>query len=393
MSLSKEIWHWAFYDFANSSYILIYQSFLLPIFFSTILLQHGYTLSSWGWANGISTLIGVILAIIIGYFADRYNRFYPFMVSIIITFVGMIAVALSVQYFVNYLYTLFIATNSFFILSLALSDSILPYVASKKDSYHFGGFAWGFGYIGGIISLIIVLGLQKVTYDYSPWVFLSVAIFYLIFSIYALLGLKKVPLNEPVVSEVTSPLSKSRKGMLFLGYWLISECITVILLFFSIFGSQELHLSTAMLGAFLLLVQVIAFPATWYGGYLTKRFHPLSLLGVSIVCWGVTIGLLISQPSIWLLVLATIFAGLAVGNSQSFLRSQYSTLINKSESGLQFGMYSLVSEAAVFIGPILYGYASDSLHSQRIPLMILFLLMVIGYGLVRYVIKKTHIPL
>jgi len=220
-----------------------------------------------------------------------------------------------------------------------------------------------------------------------------VAIFYLIFSIYALLGLKKVPLNEPVVSEVTSPLSKSRKGMLFLGYWLISECITVILLFFSIFGSQELHLSTAMLGAFLLLVQVIAFPATWYGGYLTKRFHPLSLLGVSIVCWGVTIGLLISQPSIWLLVLATIFAGLAVGNSQSFLRSQYSTLINKSESGLQFGMYSLVSEAAVFIGPILYGYASDSLHSQRIPLMILFLLMVIGYGLVRYVIKKTHIPL
>jgi len=389
MSLPKSVWRWAFYDFANSSYILVYPAFLLPVFFSTVLVKHGFSLALWGWTNGLSTVIGVAIAVLVGYVADRRGRFRAFMWSIILAFVGMVAVSFSVRYFVDYLYIIFIATNALFILTLSLSDSILPYVSSNDDSYYHGGFAWGFGYIGGVISLVIVLVLQKFTGDYSPLVFLSVALFYIIFSAYSLRGLKDVSLNEPVPQEASQPLTRRQKGLLLAGYWLISECITVVILFFSIFGTQELKLSLPVMGAFLLLVQLVAFPATWYGGHLTKRYHPLSLLGITILFWGVTIFVLASHPSIVALVIATIFGGLALGNSQSFLRSQYATVIHRGESGFQFGIYSIVSEAAVFIGPIIYGYASDYLHSQRLPLMFLFFLMAAGYVLVRLVMKKA----
>jgi UMF1 family MFS transporter len=392
MSLPRSVRSWAFYDFANSSYVLIYSSFLLPVFFTTVLAGRGLTLSSWGWANGISTLLGVIGAVIVGYFADHHSRLSVFRKSVIAAFVGMVAVALAVQYFVDYLYIIFIATNALFILSVSLSDSILPYLGTtSKDPYHYGGFAWGFGYIGGVASLIIVLILQRFTSEYSSLVFLSVAIFYLVFSFYSLRGLKNVALNEPPAQDAQSLITKSQKIILFLGYWLISECITVVILFFSIFANRELKLSSAVIGVFLLVVQLVAFPATWYGGYLSKRYNPLSLLGLTIIFWGATIGLLVSHPSIWTMIAVTILGGFAVGNSQSYLRSQYATLINRSESGFQFGIYAIVSEAAVFIGPIMYGYASDHLHSQRVPLMGLFVLMVLGYALVRLVVGRVKI--
>jgi MFS-type transporter involved in bile tolerance (Atg22 family) len=75
---------WAYYDFANSSYVLIFQSFLLPVFFVTILQNNfGYSNFSWGLANGISTFLGVILAIFGGQYADKNERIKVFKSMII----------------------------------------------------------------------------------------------------------------------------------------------------------------------------------------------------------------------------------------------------------------------------------------------------------------------
>ena len=388
MRIPKSLWSWAFYDFANSAYVLIYSSFLLPVFFSTVLLSQGYSLHSWGFANGISTVMGVLLSIVVGRHADVHSRYRAFTWSIIASFAGMIAVSVSVQYIPAYLFTAYIIANSVFILSLSLSDSILPYVADRAASYDFSGFAWGFGYLGGIASLLIVIPLQRLTGEYSFAVFSSVAVFYAIFSAYALRGLRTVPLNEKPKPQAPSLLTPKEKIILLFGYWLISECVTVILLFYSIFLSQELGLSNGAIGILLLIVQLIAFPATWYGGVLAKGSLSLTMLGLTILCWGLAIALLVLHTGWFGLAGITILGGLAVGNSQSILRAQYATLIDRSESGYQFGMYAIISEGAVFIGPILYAYASEYLHSQKIPLIALFFLMVLGYLIIVRLMKR-----
>jgi UMF1 family MFS transporter len=389
MSLPSAVKRWAFYDFANSSYVLIFQSFLLPVYFSTILVQHGYSLSTWGLANGISTFVGVLLSVVVGNYADKHNRIVAFKWTVAGSFLGMCVLSFAVKFFPGYVFHLYVLTNTLFIVTLSLSDSILPYLASEEEAFRYSGFAWGFGYLGGIASMIVVVILQRVSGDYSPLAFFSVAVFYIIFSIYAMAGLKNLPLNQPQVSDRTVlRISKGHKVILLIGYWLISECITVIILFYSIYAATELGLSTFVIGVTLLLVQLIGFFATWGGGWLTTRHNSLLLLGITILFWGVVIALLYFNLGMPGLVLIVIFTGLVIGNSQSYLRAQYSTLIDKSESGFQFGIYSFISQAAVFIGPVIYGFASDRLKSQRIPLLALFVFMLIGYVLVRIIIHQ-----
>ncbi|MEK7672669.1 MAG: MFS transporter [Patescibacteria group bacterium] len=392
MNLPKSVRSWAFYDFANSSYVVVYAAFLLPIFFSTVLIQNGYSLGSWGLANGIATVLGVVLAMLIGKYADKTDRLKTLKWSIGLAFLGMASVAIAVEYAVNLVFGLLIITQAIFILTLSLSDSILPHVSKKEDAYEYSGFAWGMGYLGGIAALIAAIIFQKLTgSDYHPSVFLSTAIFYLIFSVYAVRGLKNTPLNEKPLVEEQTKISKKQRFLLLLGYWFISEGITVIMLFITVYLSQELHFSNAKIGVLLLLFQIIGFPATWLGGKLAKKFNIIYLIGLTILFWGITILTLIFNSGMISLAFTILFGALGIGNSQSYLRAYYSNITAKSESGFQFGIYSIVSQASVFVGPIIYGYASDALNSQKIPLAILFGTMVFGYLLIYWTDKSANV--
>ena len=66
-----------------------------------------------------------------------------------------------------------------------------------------------------------------------------------------------------------------------------------------------------------------------------------------------------------------------MGNSQSYLRAQYSNSIERYEFGLQFGFYFSISKTVVFVGSIFYGVASDYLKSQKIPLLFILVSRVI----------------
>lgn len=392
MAIPRTIWRWAFYDFANSSYVLVYAALLLPVFFVNTFPEQGNVLGAWGLANAIATLFGVITAVIIGKYSDQHSKFDALKWSVLVSFVGMVLVAGAVRYQPTWVYILFILTQAAFIVSLSLSDSILPHVASKEDAYEYSGFAWGFGYVGGIAALLVAIVLQKILHaELHPLVFLSTAFFYIIFSIHALRGLRSVPLNEPAPVKSAVSLSKTQRTLLLLGYWFISEGITVILLFITIFLAKERGYSTATIGGIILLVQMIAFPATWYGGRLAKRFSTLLLLGLSMLCWGLTILFLLSNVGVVSVIGMIVTGALAVGNSQSYLRAQYATLIDRSESGFQFGIYSIVSQAAVFVGPIAYGFASDYFGSQKIPLVILYGTMMVGYALIWVMVRRGRV--
>lgn len=395
MPLPKAVKRWAFYPFANHSYLVVYVSFILPIFFSTVLLAKGYSLSAWGLANGISTIVGVCIAVIIGRYSDVHGKLRSFNWSIFITAFFMFVLAFSAVYFVQGLYMLFIVTNSLFIWSLALSDSILPHISDKETAYEYGGYSWGFGYAGGIASLILVLVLQYFTGQYSLAVFISVPIFYIVFSVYCLAGLKNVPLDVGHESDRgdTIVIANRSKFILLIGFWLISECITVISLFASTYLSDELHFTLMQVGLAFLVVELIAFPATWYGGKLVKKYGSLRLLGLTVLMWGISIMTMVFfHVNMFGLTFVLILISLAYGNSQSYLRSQYATVTPKGKSGFEFGLYAIVSEAAVFIGPIAYGYASDKLHSQEYPLIALFMLMIVGYIFVWKVMRKFDRP-
>ncbi len=389
---NKNIKHWAFYDFANSSYVLIFQSFLIPLLFSKLLIDQGYDKLSWGLANGLSTLLGVILSIIIGRFADIKDRLNTFKYIVFITFVFIMLFSISISCFPKITFHLFIITNSLFITSIALSDSLLAFLSADKTKNEYSGSAWGFGYLGGIICLIFVMGLQKVTSEFSPFVFAFVGVFYLIFSIYALKGLQTdnshVSFNTNEEKSIESKVGKSDLFKLLIGYWLIAEAITVYILFYSYYANEEVKMSTMEVSISLIIVQFVAIFSTWYGGKLADRYSSIKLLGYSIIIWFLIVTLMVFFPFKVVILLVVLLTGLVIGNSQSFLRAQFSSLVDKNRAGQQFGLYAVATQASVIVGPILHGYLSDKFNSQKIPLFILCLTMVVGFIIIRQVSKK-----
>jgi MFS transporter, UMF1 family len=384
---------WAYYDFANSSYVLIFQSFLLPVFFVTILQNNfGYSNFSWGLANGISTFLGVILAIFGGQYADKNERIKVFKSLIIYTFLSIVVFSFSIAYAPAFCFYLFILSNTFFIATIAMSDSLLKFVSNDNNLNEYSGFAWGWGYIGGILCLIIVMALQKFTGEFSLPVFLSVALFYFIFSFKAIRGIsnnsEKIEFNPQTSTENLIIIPFSLKLLLLIGYWLISESITVIILFYSIYASQELKLSTQTIGVTLLCVQLIGFFSTWYGGKLADKKGTTKILGFSILIWITIITLLITTNSYISLTIIVILTGLVIGNSQSLLRAQFTSFVEKYNIGFNFGLFALSTQAAVIIGPLLHGFLSDKFGSQKKPMILLIVFLIAGFGIVSIISKR-----
>ena len=382
MNKNSIVRSWAYYDFANSSYILSYGAFLLPAYFATVLINFGYPLAAWGTANAIATLLGIILALWWGKVSDKYGKYRLLKWTIILSSLGMISLGFATSFSEALVAPLFVITQAIFIASLSLSDSVLPHISQGKESYRYSGFAWGFGYVGGILSLLIVLILQKQSSEFSLPVFLSVSLFYAFFSGLALKGLKFFNALPSSHEEAVSLTRKQKTRFLF-GFWLISECITVFILFFSLYCSKELGLTSMQIGYMLFLIQLVALPATIIGGRLAARGKMAAIFTSSMACMIVAFVLLLLPPSTPLVILIPVLGGLAIGNSQSILRAHYARVVKPESSGKEFGFYSFVSQAAVIIGPILYGWSSDSLDSQKIPLIVLTALMLIGFLVVR----------
>jgi len=388
----KLLMSWAFYDFSNSSYVLIFQSFLLPVYFATVLQdQYGLSKFSWGLANGVSTLLGLMLAFLGGTYSDKNERLKVFKIFVFITFIFIVLFSLSVSSFPLASYYLFIVANSFFIATIALSDSLLKFISPVDKLNEYSGFAWGWGYIGGIVCLIMVMITQYLTSDFDFLVFLGVGFYYMLFSFIAIRGLslngKTIDFNPPK-SESRLVLSISEKLLLLFGYWLIAESITIIILFYAIYASEELGLTTQIIGVTLLGVQFVGFFSTWYGGKLADKFGTTKLLGASIFIWIVVILLLVNTNDYVSLSVIVILTGLVIGNSQSYLRAQYTSIVEKHNIGFQFGFFALATQAAVIIGPIIYGYASDKLNSQKAPMLILILCLVLGFSIIHLLGKR-----
>ncbi len=390
---NKLLRSWAFYDFSNSSYVLIFQSFLLPVFFATVLQNElNFSKLNWGIANGISTFLGLILAILGGTYSDKLERLKVFKWFILLTFSFIVLFSLSINSFIGLSFYLYILCNAFFITSISLSDSLLKFISPQNNINEYSGFAWGWGYIGGIICLLIVMLVQSYTSEFSVYSFLTVAIFYFVFSIISLNGIKKYSSNinfnpHTKKKDKAHSLTLNQKIYLLLGYWLISESITVIILFYSIYAKEELALTTQIIGVTLLVVQLIGFFATWYGGKLADKYGTIKILGYSILIWVVVIFLLIFATNTYGLIGIVILTGFVIGNSQSLLRSQYSSLIEKHDVGFQFSLFAISTQTAVIIGPILHGYLSDIMGSQKIPLFILMIFLLIGFCLIAFVQK------
>ena len=414
--LNKPILSWALYDWANSAFATTVVAGFFPVFYN-ILSADLSTRDAQFWFNmtlaGGSILIA-IAAPVLGAIADSGGKRKKFLATFtmlgVLMSAGLAWVGAGMWWVGLLIYGLgqigFSGANIFY-------DAMLPDLSSEEDFDLVSGYGYALGYAGGgflfLVNVLMVtqpqwFGLADAGAALSLS-FISVAIWWAIFTVPLLLVLKESPSKSHATFTQNirhgfqqlrltyRELRQLKVALLFLvAYWLYIDGVNTIYKMALFFADRVLDLPQESLISALLLTQFVSFPAALFFGWLGKRIGPKT---------GILIGLLVYTLAVvyawrWLdsaadFYILAIAIGLVQGGVQSLSRSLFARLIPQSKTTEFFGFFNTVGKFATILGPLMMLavpllFAGSEERDSILVLIILF--AVGGYMLLKVNVKS-----
>ena len=408
--LTNEAWRWAFYDWANSAFATTVMAGFFPIFFKSYWaaeLQDTESTFIIGSANSIVGLLIAISAPIMGALADAGNS----KKKLLVTFATIGIIATGYLFFIpesswRFAITFYAIGVIGFSGGNIFYDSLLVSVAKEDERNRVSSLGFSLGYLGGgLLFLLNVLmfsfpnafGLNS-QIEAVLWSFLSVAIWWTIFSIPLVAGVKEPGVNEKSKSllqtskdafkslrQTSQSISQYRSAVIFLlAYFLYMDGVDTIIRMSTSYGS-DIGLSAQSMISALLLTQFIGFPATLvFGRYSDKFGHKQTLSFAIVVYIGVVLFSSQMDTAIEFFIMASVI-GLVQGGVQAISRSYFSSLIPADKAAEFFGFYNFIGKSSVFIGPFMVSGIALITNSPSAGILSLLLLFIPGLILLRKV--------
>ena len=256
--------------------------------------------------------------------------------------------------------------------SLVVYDSILVDISTPDERDAVSSKGWAFGYVGG--GLLLAVNLVMVTVHgalglSSEWAvrvsLLMAGLWWAAFTFIPYRGLRDRP---PVaVAERAGPggntvvaafgqlwrtlrdLPNFPQTMLFLiGYLFYNDGIQTVIYASSVFGQEELKLTTDTLIVTILTVQFVGFVGALAFGRLAAVIGARRTVLISLVLWCVVVGIgyFLPERQAGLFILLGAFIGLVLGGSQALSRSLYSQLVPRGREAEYFSLYQATERGA-----------------------------------------------
>ncbi len=228
--------------------------------------------------------------------------------------------------------------------------------------------------------------------------FLSVAVWWLVFTLPLLFGVKEVRRAEepgPSMGAIRAGLRqiagtfrqiRSLKPVLLflIAYLIYIDGVGAVIRMAVDFG-LSLGFGRDSLITALLIVQFVGFPAALVFGQLGKRLGPKTgiFIGLTVYVFAIVWGSqMTSEREFYILA---IIIGLVMGGVQSLSRSLYARLIPPDKAGEFFGFYNMLGKAATLFGPLLMGTVGLMTGSTRIGILSLVILFIVGGAILAFV--------
>lgn len=407
--LRRPVLAWAFYDWANSAFATTVMAGFFPAFF-----RQYWSLGSdvttatlrLGLANGLAGFIVAVLAPMLGIFADRSARRRWFLLSW--TLLGVLATG--ALYGVGQgqwgmAAGLFVLATMGFNGAIVFYDALLLQVAEPAEYDRVSAYGYALGYLGGglLFAINVLMTLHPAWFGLSStalavqFSFVTVAVWWLVFSIPLALGVRESPVmpraGRSAWRELYSTLREIGQQrslwMFLLAYWLYIDGVNTVIKMAVDYGGA-LGLPTSGLMAALLLTQFVAFPAALAYGSIGNRVgaRPAILAGL-LVYIGLTIAATKLNSIAGFFALAVV-VGLVQGGVQSLSRSLFGQFVPPGKSAEYFGFYNMLGKFATVLGPVLIGVTASVTHSPRSGIGSVALLFVAGAVLLWRVRMPGH---
>ncbi|MFB2552947.1 MFS transporter [Ensifer soli] len=424
------------FDWAAQPFFTVVTTFIYgPYFVSRMAADPAYGQAMWGYTLMVSGIIIAVLSPVLGAIADQTGPRKPWIGAFAI--VKIVALALlwfsepgSPVVYAALLMTLAAVAAEF---SIVFNDSMLTRLVGEKEIGRISNIAWGLGYLGGMIVLVVVVTLLagspetgRTLIGIEPLFGLSEAagedaritgpisaVWYLVFILPMFLFTPDqtraaMPMGTAVRSgfaELKGTIGelKARSGILrfLVGRMIFQDGVNGLLALGGTFAAGMFAWKTVELGLYGIILNVVAIAGCLYASRLDARLGSKRIIVISLVCLTVaTVGIISTGPGFTLFglvplptgdggglfgtaaekayILFGLLVGVAFGPVQASSRSYLARSVSVDEAGRYFGLYALTGRATSFLAPAAVATITLSTGSARLGMAALILFLVTG---------------
>ncbi len=401
---------WCLFDFANSAYVTVIVTFVFATYFTqSVAPTPEEGTAWWGWAQGFSALLIALISPVVGAIADysgkrKYWVFWCSALSVLATALLFFAAPKSTH--VILILAVVVIANIGFEVGQVFYNALLPSVAPPEKLGRISGWAWGCGYAGGLLCLLMTLvvfiqadpapfGLNKEYAEPVRATSLIVAAWFAVFSVPFFVWVHDdAPSNQPIGAAVANGLRQLRDTILKIRHYpnitrfliarmLYNDGVNTIFAFGGIFAAGTFGMTVSEVIQLGIALNVTAGIGAAVFGWIDDKFGSKRTISLSVLAVIVFGALTLSAPDkiwfwIWALTVSTFF-----GPVQAASRTMMARLAPPELRTEMFGLFALTGKAIAFGGPLAVGWITAVSGSQRWGLATVLVFLAIGWWILR----------
>lgn len=402
---SKGLFAWAMYDWANSAYFVMIQTFVFAAYFSQAIAGDETTGTAlWGNMIGIAGLVIALSAPFLGSIADEGGRRKPW----ILFFTVVCVIGCALLWFAEPAETyIWFALSMAFIatlgaeLSFIFYNAMLPDLTTNLTIGKWSGWGWAMGYAGGLLCLIIGyfgfvqhgadwFGLDEASSQNVRITFVFTGLWYALFSIPLFLKTEDTPSkNKTMGQAVSDGMKQLKEGIQVLkeepNIWkfllarvFYNDGLATIFAMGGVYAAGTFGFDTGQIFIFGIALNITAgigaFGFAWLDDVRgSKATIIYALCGLVIPLTAV----LLVETEAWFWAWGLLL-GVFVGPVQSSSRTFMGRLAPQDKRNQMYGLFALSGKMTTFAGPIMVGWITFLMGNQRWGMSAILLLLIIG---------------
>jgi UMF1 family MFS transporter len=388
----REVMAWAGYDFANSGYTTVVLTAVFNAYFvGVVAAKADWATLAWTVTLGISNALVMVAMPLIGAYADlRARKKWLLGLSTVGCVLSTAALATVGPGDVALAAVAITASNFFFMVGVALIAAFLPELAQPAALGKVSGWGWGFGYVGGLLTLGLCLayvqwaqGRGAAASEFVPVTMLITASVFALAALPTLLVVREraVPQADERVghfvvqslARLVQTLRQADRYRDFMRLLLCGVCyqagVMVVIALAAIYAQEVMKFSFVQTMALVLVVNITAAIGAFAFGYVQDALGHKPALGLTLLLWLTMVTIAAMATSVGMFWLAANLAGLAMGSSQSAGRAMAGLFAPRTRLAEFYGLWTFATQLAAIIGPVGYGvvvYATGNDHRLAI---------------------------
>jgi MFS transporter, UMF1 family len=427
---------WIFFDWAAQPYFTLITTFVFAPYFAThVASDPASGQSLWGFATAASGLTIALLSPVLGAIADASGRRKPWIAA----FGALLVIGSCLMWFgrpgdTSVIPALLLAYGIATVgveFATVFNNAMMPTLVPPDRIGRLSGTGWATGYVGGILSLILVLGFLaanpetgRTLFGFTPlfgldpvshqgdritgpltgiWFIIFVLPMFLLTPDYpARLGMREA-LREGLTDlrRTLAELPKQKSMAAFLlANMIYTDGLVSLFAFGGIYAAGTFGWNTIQIGSFGIILAIAGTFGAWLGGQLDDRLGPKRVIAGSmlILLFAIVAILLVNKETIFFVEVAppvpggALFSsaaeraylllgcliGAAGGPLQAASRTLLIRMAPKDRMAQYFGLFALTGKVTSFVGPLLIGLITAVTASQKAGMAVLVLFFAAG---------------